>query len=434
MKTYLVVLLLCCIFLLGCVKTDVSECEKISDQYDQHQCYLEKAEKAKDASVCKYLLHVPWKDECYHNVGKDTQDISTCKKIVGQETRDSCYFFVALQKNDVEICHMMAKGRYSDDCYFSLASSNSHIDLCKYLVYGDRKRWCYMEVAHSVRDFEICRRIENETFSDLCYQTISEFTSDPSGCDEMDSGWGRDYCYEKSLLYAINRDSSVCEKIERENIREACLRLVTTGQKYRVNNGTTDCNFFIFGNYYLGDVWTQSDGGTCSCTRFASFCHGGVVEIDISPSGGTSNTIASITKVTPNENTPEYKCGRIPVAYYKDVCYNLLAEDENNESICGYINNSTMRDECRASFQETSTEPIPPPETDECENNSYEERDYCYKDLAEKQRDPSFCESINDQTLQDLCYTKLANLLENRLLCVKVEQEIYGELCTSNFN
>jgi len=413
--------LLLFLVMLGCTqeRVSVSNCDSITDQYEQYRCYLSTAEQTRDSSLCRNPLYVPWKDECLYGVAKASQDASVCSKIVGQGTKDLCYYHLGQLKQDPSLCNNMNDKRYKDDCYFEIAVSKKNPDSCKYLYYGERKLWCYREIAHMVRNPDICSKIENENYSDECYKTIAEFNSDPTVCDRMKPGWGRDYCYEDSIYYMPKRDISVCDKIERKEIRESCQRIVTSNTKFGVNNDTTECSLGSW-NYYLGDVWVEPDGGTCSCTRFATYCYGGVLPISIGTPATTPGgvPVATITKVGPEE-----KCGKVPILYYKDICYNLLAEDEKDPKICELIQNQTMKESCRSAFLKTECDSI----------SSQYDKDSCYEDLAKSKLDPTICEKITSKTSKDLCYSAVAKVKKDSSLCGKIQQEIYKELCLAYF-
>ncbi|MFH1470758.1 MAG: hypothetical protein ABIF01_03350 [Candidatus Micrarchaeota archaeon] len=424
------------LLILGCISpsADVSKCEGITEQYQKYDCYLSVAEETRDPSVCKLFIFLPWKDECYKTVAEGRRISSECSQIRESDSKDICFVHAAEMKQDPLLCDNVQNKRYKDDCYFSIAVLKKDPDSCKYMQYGDRIRWCYMEIAHMVRDANICRGIENQNYSNLCYQTIAEFNSDPSVCDRMAPGWARDYCYEDSIKYMQNRDISICDKIERENIREACRRMVTTRERYKVNNYSTTC-ISQSGLRNLGDAWLESDGGTCSCTRFATFCHGGVASIGIVyPGPGQPGILVNATPL--KGDSPQSKCGSFPLQRYRDACYNMLAEDEKNSTICGFIEDPTSRDSCIKRLSPKPAEPpVEPPMATPCDKISNQfERNLCYEDLAKTNRDSSICEKkITEKTSKDLCFLGVAKVKEDPSLCEKVQQEVYRELCLSYF-
>ncbi|MCX6778008.1 MAG: hypothetical protein NT157_03935 [Candidatus Micrarchaeota archaeon] len=365
------------ILLFGCAQTAVSSCGRTDDQFGQYRCYIEKAEAAKDPSVCRLLVYVPWKDECYSRVAAASRDASICPTIAGEGVRDLCYYHIAEFRREPLMCTNIGGARYRDDCYFSIAVSTRNVSNCEHIHHDDRKRWCYVEIAHAVRDAGVCEGIENETYRDVCYQTIAEFTSDPTVCERMSAGAERDYCYEVSLYYVEERDVSICDKIEEESVRESCRSIVSRGDRFHINNDTTAC-ITPLGPRYPGDVWTEQDGSKCSCTRFAIMCYGGVVEIGIGPPNGSP-----IAVLIPPKGTVE-------------------PQPTMPATECDYIGNMA-------------------------------DMDLCYEKLARTQRDPSLCDRINDRTFKDLCYSGVAKVEEDPSLCARVEQDIYRRLCLAWF-
>ncbi len=114
-------------------------------------------------------------------------------------------------------------------------------------------------------------------------------------------------------------------------------------------------------------------------------------------------------------------CKNIGDEYARDWCYNKIAIEENNRSICLNIENSERISFCND--YGVSCERMPMQRyKDECYGNtaiikidsslcekviSEGKKDWCGEHVAEIEKNPSICTKVNDVERPDWCYTIL---------------------------
>ncbi|MCK4635167.1 MAG: hypothetical protein KAT37_04830 [Candidatus Aenigmarchaeota archaeon] len=123
-------------------------------------------------------------------------------------------------------------------------------------------------------------------------------------------------------------------------------------------------------------------------------------------------------------NTDE--CARIENPYLREKCYRDKAIDKGDPSICENIEDEEGCDSCRNEVEEalesggggsggegsgdggggTTGDPEIPEEG--CEVLSGSDRDWCFREMAVGQTDPSICLEIIDDYYRDSCYRYIA--------------------------
>ena len=121
------------------------------------------------------------------------------------------------------------------------------------------------------------------------------------------------------------------------------------------------------------------------------------------------------------------ECARIENPYLREKCYRDKAIEKGDSSICDNIEDEEGCDSCRNEVEEvlesggggsagggggsgdgggTTSEPEIPEEG--CEVLSGSERDWCFREEAVEQGDPSICLFIQDEYYMDSCYRYIA--------------------------
>lgn len=109
-------------------------------------CYNQVAEKAKNSSICDFMLDGRVKDGCYMVTGIDEKNPSACDKINSIETRDTCFSLIVGSWNgtdDQSLCGKIQKQLSRD--------------------------FCYAGVAHDLKNISICEKIEGDVWKKNCY-------------------------------------------------------------------------------------------------------------------------------------------------------------------------------------------------------------------------------------------------------------------------
>ena len=120
------------------------------------------------------------------------------------------------------------------------------------------------------------------------------------------------------------------------------------------------------------------------------------------------------------------ECARIENPYLREKCYRDKAIDKGDPSICENIEDKDGCDSCRNEVEEAlesggsgsggggsgdggggSTDNPEIPE-EGCEALSGSDRDWCFREMAVEQTDPSICLEIIDDYYRDSCYRYIA--------------------------
>ncbi len=135
------------------------------------------------------------------------------------------------------------------------------------------------------------------------------------------------------------------------------------------------------------------------------------------------------------------KCAYIRDPKLRDECYRDRAVEEDDGNICDKIENNETRENCLDCVSGVDEELEEQPgiitgggagdgggssdseEPQGCEALSGERRDWCYRDKAVEETDPSICLEIYDNFYKDSCYRFIALDTKNSSYCNYMEDE-----------
>ena len=114
-------------------------------------------------------------------------------------------------------------------------------------------------------------------------------------------------------------------------------------------------------------------------------------------------------------------CDLAPTIFSVSECYTRIARINEDPSICDNINNKTLADNCNHNLAVLKNAP------DVCEKITY--ADSKYKCLAITKKDPVSCESIVSDSGYDWCLYAVAVKLEDALICENIISDEIRDKC-----
>jgi hypothetical protein len=111
-------------------------------------------------------------------------------------------------------------------------------------------------------------------------------------------------------------------------------------------------------------------------------------------------------------------CGNISYTHLREGCYRRIAAALGNTSVCDFITTDEVTNQyC---YMEII---IPTKNPELCEKiNSSDQKDGCYKGIANLLNDPNLCDKIGNQFDRAICIENLALKTENPSICKKLEK------------
>ncbi len=205
---------------------DPSLCDKITfsipgdpERKFVWSCYTIAAKVNKNPLICNNIKSDYYKDECYSELSTNSTNILDCENILDQFKRCTCFLIVAINKKDSSICDLKKDECSVGSCYFDYATSTEDFSICKKIAPNQTKDNCYYRLALDMNDRLICENIEDNNQRVNCSKDFNDRIEQLSSCENK-SGDARDTCY--SHFAERFSDSSICNKIISESIKEIC--------------------------------------------------------------------------------------------------------------------------------------------------------------------------------------------------------------------
>jgi hypothetical protein len=149
-----------------------------------------------------------------------------CGQYTVQEDRDTCYKDLAENNVDASKCEKIISGGTRSDCLEHIRATylrnTNNTKICENITSSDEKSYC---LALVTLDYSLCSKISEQLYRNNCYYSVGMSTGDQNACEKIiDDPVDHDDCYHNSAK--INRDPSICQKMELESSKETCLRFV----------------------------------------------------------------------------------------------------------------------------------------------------------------------------------------------------------------
>lgn len=209
---------------------------------------------------------------------------------------------------------------------------------CKAYAQGGADR-CYQDVIQLNTGPDLCKSIMNQSYKDFCYYRLSI-----NDTIEYQLGINANSYCEKILTTAYLREDCEARKAIKNKAETACDRLDSKTRPPSSYMGRSECFYF---------VGIQ--------TRQQNLCQ---------------------------------KAG-----YLNDSCWEMIAEDTKNASICDAITDKNER------FL------------------------HCYSKVAAFSKNASVCDTIDDPYYQDACISNVAHAEKNATLCLRIKTRLWQDQC-----
>jgi hypothetical protein len=380
---------------------DASYCGKIADTVLRNNCLAHAARHKADTSLCAGITDTFLRDDCIGKVSLARQDQSICSGIKDAGQRDNCLASVAATKGDIRICNAIADADDKARC-INLVGMTALIS-----EKGDRDYY---------RNLSVCNtdtmRASAES-RDLCIMMVAGRTINPDLCEQVQDEDSRNTCF---LLFSLTGDTSVCTRIMDDYMRDSCFKIIA--------EGTKDLEL-------CDDI--QDEELAAECRNVTS--HGGTSGIVATPeqlagatrtarTGGSLNPAGSVC------SSPAFKLASKIVARDADAgeggggidtdhCYQAIAVNLGDTSLCQNINRPAPRSKCYLLIAERQGS------TDACflmpevleSMDSYAQIE-CIQSVAIKTGNSRFCDEMGIRNLSRMftgevsktaCYQRVAS-------------------------
>ncbi|NYZ77430.1 hypothetical protein H0O02_03905 [Candidatus Micrarchaeota archaeon] len=286
------------------------------------------------------------------------------------------------------------------------------------------KAFCYQGVAYCKRDPSICGMIESDkqTIKDHCYVAVAGATGGYTVCSMVENTTNADECYLFSAQ--SNADITTCDFILDRGTKDWCY-----GDVAEKTLNSSICESIESVGYKNACYWEvavkKPDASLCANVVARKgylgpeTCYENVAE--------ETNDISICNMILGSEGI--YECKRGALVLMFSEYFSTL--EEKNVSICATAPGAILgedsnlhRDVC---YTVLSYDLL---DVTLCEyiGNS-DLRDDCYYGVARYSFNATPCEMIGDQITQDECFQQLAVYQLNSTTCEQIESQDYKDLC-----
>ena len=163
----------------------------ILDEQIKDTCYLELARQTKegDATLCENIGS-SFKDKCYIDAAVKSNDAILCEKITSDEIKPVCFAIIA---NDTRFCDNITNDPIRNECYRLCNSTiekgnetatpvakesdiinSDELAECEKITEVSAREKCYVQIAETNNDSSICEKIEDDNIKDICYSVAQK--------------------------------------------------------------------------------------------------------------------------------------------------------------------------------------------------------------------------------------------------------------------
>jgi len=396
-------------------------CEYITDPALKAECM-----GSVDAGYCGKIVDPVLRDKCLANAALHKSDTSLCAGITDASLRDDCLGKVSLARQNQSICSSIKDAGQRDSCIASVAASRGDIMICNTISDADDRARCINVIGISgflsgkgekFRDISVCNTDTMRASAegrDLCILMVAARNLNPDLCEQIQDEDSRNTCF---LGFSITGDTSVCTRIADDYLRDSCFKIIA--------EGTKDLEL-------CDDIRNEELAAECrNVTK-----HGGTSGIVATPEqlaeatrkartkGGSLNPAGSVCE------SPAFKLASKVVARDADAgegrggidpdhCYQAIAVNLGDTSLCQNINRAAPRSKCYLLIAEKQGS------TDACylmaepleSMDSYAQIE-CIQTVALKTHNSQICDEMGDRKISRMfigltntstCYQRVAS-------------------------
>lgn len=333
-------------------KTVVTTCNDL--------CLLSKAVKDKNASVCEILTDKIIAQECFEKTAKYSLD--SCLKVEDYAKRKECITENAVEEKSIDICLSLETetdrneciGK-ADECYFKTGVAKNTCLAIRNLDYSlcNKNVQCILNYSDATKDVNACGQMPLEPEQYAC---AALGTDDDDECKKIGYMNGQDSCYASVAIWT-NR-SAICSLISGSNMyMRDCYAYFSIQQNELsyCNNVDLDYRWECYTNFSVGtknlsgcdaiNYWAKTSKKICYYDYAMSNRDPGACTNMEEPGSKVSCYSASIMR-NATEPIPPQNCEKVLDGVWKDKCYMVSAEKNNDLTICDYIKDNSMETAC----------------------------------------------------------------------------------------
>jgi len=154
------------------------------------------------------------------------------------EQRDSCIASVAATKGDVRICNSIIDADDKARCIngigitsalFDKGNPFQNISVCNtdaMRASAEGRDLCIVMVAGSTINPDLCEQVQDENSRDTCFLVFS-MTGDTSVCTRIGDDYMRDGCFK--IIAEGTKDLELCDEIQNEEMAAECRNITKHG-------------------------------------------------------------------------------------------------------------------------------------------------------------------------------------------------------------
>jgi hypothetical protein len=269
-----------------------------------------------DSSICPLIQNKTMQNNCTYDL------LSPCSVISDPLQAGRCEAF---RQNNVSFC-------LDDSCRFDFAQQRRLLSACDAIA-GERAYYfaCRAALLNSPDE---CNKSNSPYIADLCYQITAKTLNDSKWCDFGQRGSPyRDDCY--TYFARTNKDPAICKKAYLETSQDQCY-LNYSAHLDQPQICSKIINSLNFQKCIIYTAKLNGDPAACNALPHTDriSCY------NIAITGQVP-----IRDVDACANIAESEA-----AVWKPRCFTALAIQQQNSSICQYIESSTDRKQCLGKF------------------------------------------------------------------------------------
>jgi hypothetical protein len=398
--------------------TIIGACEYITDPSLRAECM-----GSVDSSYCGKIADPALRNNCLAHAAHHQADTSLCTGISDMSLRDDCIGQVSLARQDQSICSAIKDAGQRDNCLASIAAARKDPRICNSIADPDDKARCINVIGISglltengddYRNLSVCNTDAMKASAegrDLCILMVAARNLNPDLCEQIQDDDSRNTCF---LGFSITGDTSVCTRITDDYVRDSCVKIIAEGTK-----DIALCD----------DIQNEELAAECrNVTR-----HGGTSGIVATPEQLAEATRRARSQ-SPNPagsicTSPAFRLASKVMARDADAggsgggidpdhCYQAIAVNMGDTSLCQHINRPAPRSKCYLLIAERQGS------TDSCflmpevleSMDSYSQIE-CIQSVAIKTGDSRFCDEMGIRNIsrmftgtvsREVCYQRVA--------------------------
>lgn len=289
-------------------------------------------------------------------------DVSECDQFLSQESKDYCLANVSIELQDLSICKQIETNKHKDYCLAVIAGQTQDLSSCALIRSSDEKDSCYYSMAYDNDNPHLCDNIKSQSQRDVCYYGINNGINDPTICFKIQGDQHKKSCYEDFFLYMKidNPAQSDCQLVDQQNEKDTCYNTLAINEK-----DVDICN-------NISDTIKKEECYIYVSTVTKDFTYCNYLQ--------DHTTKSNCFLLSAKYSLDFSECTKIPLPHIFGPCYKYLASETEDIKIC-----------------------------EQLDKNNVAAIDDCYKAIADKKNDASFCDLVVRKHTKEKCIKSTKN-------------------------